>query len=442
MVVVHLSAALLKDHLRAPVHVQRIHFDEIVRTKYDAITQETSGVFAAKDVGGLIECCNDAASRMARDGLFENVSVRLSAARGQGGDGQAVPVEVTFLVEEPKFIRANVNAGVTNRGESQLGTEANLLSVFGRGEKFSAIAEIGHRKSSLFNLSFVKPLLGGRETKLGVHASRTYYEWPWNQLSGLETGIAADVAHSTFKDQLRHILRLQADWREIGCTSRATAFAVREHCGHSLKTSVKSILTHSTEDSGILATSGHHFQIMQELAGLLTGTGDFLRHELTLRQSFPFIGDLFGAISFQGKHVAPMKSGRLSLIDRVYLGGHTDLRGFGHCSIGPAEDGAFLGGMGSLAAAAHLYKPLFPPRYFFAHAFAAVGSVCPFSSNSSFRDVTASLTKNQRYSLGLGVTVKLADVARLEVNYCWPISQYAGDVKQPGLQFGVGVSFL
>lgn len=48
------------------------------------------------------------------------------------------------------------------------------------------------------------------------------------------------------------------------------------------------------------------------------------------------------------------------LLDRIYLGGPFDLRGFDRNSIGTKADTASLGGSFGCAAALHLYRPLVP----------------------------------------------------------------------------------
>jgi len=49
---------------------------------------------------------------------------------------------------------------------------------------------------------------------------------------------------------------------------------------------------------------------------------------------------------------------------------------------------------------------------------------------------------NFRLSYGVGLALKLGGIARVELNYCIPIRAQRGDRPAPGLQLGVGVSFL
>ena len=52
------------------------------------------------------------------------------------------------------------------------------------------------------------------------------------------------------------------------------------------------------------------------------------------------------------------------------------------------------------------------------------------------------LLSGLRLSYGAGVSMRLGEIARLELNYCVPARLQRGDRPVHGLQFGVGVSFL
>lgn len=50
--------------------------------------------------------------------------------------------------------------------------------------------------------------------------------------------------------------------------------------------------------------------------------------------------------------------------------------------------------------------------------------------------------QNLRLSIGLGLALRLGKMARVELNYCFPVKKQKGDVDNPGVQFGIGVMFL
>jgi len=45
-------------------------------------------------------------------------------------------------------------------------------------------------------------------------------------------------------------------------------------------------------------------------------------------------------------------------------------------------------------------------------------------------------------SYGIGMAVRLGQVARVELNYCIPVLVQRGDQTNSGVQFGIGMHFL
>ena len=50
--------------------------------------------------------------------------------------------------------------------------------------------------------------------------------------------------------------------------------------------------------------------------------------------------------------------------------------------------------------------------------------------------------RNFRISYGIGIVMSLGGIARIEMNYCYPLRAPKGDKIAPGLQVGVGMDFL
>jgi len=63
-------------------------------------------------------------------------------------------------------------------------------------------------------------------------------------------------------------------------------------------------------------------------------------------------------------------------------------------------------------------------------------------TNYQVIDVIRGLLNQPRCSVGVGLVFKISEMARLELNYCWPFTNHVTDKVQPGFQFGIGVSFL
>ncbi len=147
------------------------------------------------------------------------------------------------------------------------------------------------------------------------------------------------------------------------------------------------------------------------------------------------------------------------IADRFFLGGPTDVRGFALRGLGPHAGLDSLGGDVFWAIGAHIYAPLpFTAirsrigdslrTHFFANA-GALGAL-PLSSDalplaSRLSSAWNTLKTNIGVTVGLGLSLDFQNFS-IELNYCWPLqvgpSQAGQQHASPGIQFGVGFSFL
>ncbi|KAJ3079407.1 sorting and assembly machinery component 50 [Quaeritorhiza haematococci] len=59
-----------------------------------------------------------------------------------------------------------------------------------------------------------------------------------------------------------------------------------------------------------------------------------------------------------------------------------------------------------------------------------------------FQDTARALFATPSVSVGAGLAVRFANILRLELNYCIPVSVVNTDRVKPGFQFGVGLTFM
>ncbi len=62
-------------------------------------------------------------------------------------------------------------------------------------------------------------------------------EYPWSGYKETDRGVGVELAFPTVLGG--HSVRWEGVWRDLGCLSNSTSFAVREQAGHSLKSSLK-----------------------------------------------------------------------------------------------------------------------------------------------------------------------------------------------------------
>ncbi|VDL98159.1 unnamed protein product [Schistocephalus solidus] len=208
-----------------------------------------------------------------------------------------------------------------------------------------------------------------------------------------------------------------------------------------------------------------------------------LRLESLLQCPFRLTSWLVGELTFSTGLVHSLTRHPVSIADRFFLGGPLDFRGFKFCGLGPSEpllvprpvNSEFLlepapqpadddihrspvGALGSWLAGAHFYSPL--PLWgaaqdsmgslFRLHAFAMTGSLVsdPVAaakralSLGQYNRLMEFLDIRPRYVLGAGLILRFAQMARLELNYCLPMSSQPGDGVQSGFQLGIGVSYM
>ncbi|BHF83506.1 sorting and assembly machinery component 50 [Sparganum proliferum] len=207
------------------------------------------------------------------------------------------------------------------------------------------------------------------------------------------------------------------------------------------------------------------------------------RWESLLQCPFRLTSWLVGELTFSTGLVHSLTRHPVSIADRFFLGGPLDFRGFKFCGVGPSEPlliprpvhSEFLleptpqpadddinrspvGALGSWLAGAHLYSPL--PLWgaaqnsmgslFRLHAFAMTGSLIsdPVAAAKrahilgQYDRLVEFLDIRPRYVLGAGLILRFAQMARLELNYCLPMSSQPGDGVQRGFQLGIGVSYM
>ena len=86
--------------------------------------------------------------------------------------------------------------------------------------------------------------------------------------------------------QVAHNLQLEGVWRQLNCLDNGTAFAVRQQCGHTLKTAIRHILTVDRRDHQVFPTEGSRFRLTQEFAGLGGDIG-FFKNEVEVQANIP-----------------------------------------------------------------------------------------------------------------------------------------------------------
>lgn len=208
----------------------------------------------------------------------------------------------------------------------------------------------------------------------------------------------------------------------------------------------------------LLPANGHYIRLAQEFAGLFgVGNAHFFKTELETQFCKQFGGGqlLMDDKEFLGVHPgyvlsSTFRAGWLANLsddpkastvsDRFLLGGPLSVRGFRNAGIGPRDYKDALGGNMYWAAGVSAIAPL--PRLeskpLRAQLFVNAGTNIPWKTGTN---TAQALTQSPSISAGFGLIYRHS-IARIELNYCVPLTAARGDQIKRGLQLGIGLNFL
>lgn len=449
------SSKVALDGIQA--NVKRVHVEGLVRTKEDVVAASIEPVLKVKHFEELVLASQDARNRLQDLGCFSDVEIHIDTSE----DGGKSDYEVTFAVKELRRIVGSINTMVGNQ-EGSVITGVKFPNILGRGERFQVDYTHGSKKTSQFNASFSQPIRSPNSVHptLATLTSAVFQQTSESIASGyknLGRGVNLDLAFLS-APQASHLLRAEAVWRELTSINSGTSFAVREHCGHTLKTALQHILTVDRRDDPMFPNEGSLFRLSQEFAGAAGDIG-FFKNELEVQANLPvFFEKCVLQSSFQCGLIKrlPSTSGdkTMTIADKLFLGGPLSVRGFDTRGLGPSSGNNALGGEMYWATGLHLYTPMPFGRssngsgfsdLFRTHTFITAGNLLTDYTYKTNRGIGQNLDRairNFRLSYGVGLALRLGGIARIELNYCVPIRAQTGDKVVPGLQLGVGVNFL
>jgi len=422
--------------------VDRISIDGLARTKDDFISKAVSDLFKVSNFEDMLHQSHLVQRKLEGLGMFQNISIHIDTSTGP----TATPAgyEVTFTVREMKQIAGGVHTMVGTNNEGLLVASAKAPNILGRGEKIQGEFSYGNKQTRNFNIAFSKPLL----TRYNAFVSGSIFsqdqDWPMSGYKLKENGTMFDLSFFTMNN-LKHSLQWEGVIRDVGIGNRYAAFEVRENAGSTLKSSIRHILNYDTRRSFLLPSSGFLARITSEYAGVGGNIG-FLKNDALLQIDVPLLmKDFVLQGSLGGGFMVPMDSGlkNTTICDNFYLGGTTSFRGFDLRGAGPSKEGSSLGDKMYWCAGISLFTPLpFRPSVggfgenFRTHFFANIGNIGSFKIDEGL----PSLLHQARLAYGVGIALRIGHIARLEINYCFPVWVQEGDRAVKGIQIGIGTS--
>lgn len=428
---------------KVTARIDKIHIDGINRTKHDVLVKSVKELFDSKNFQEVILNIHSVAEKLEKLNAFKRVDVFIDTSSGANSTPKGL--EVTFYVKEFRGITGGINTLIGNN-DGSLVAGVHFPNIFGRGERLQSEYHYGTKRSSGFNITFTKPFITKGYPRFTAALFKQGEDFPWSGFREIDHGTLLELNLESLP-QIRHSFCWEGIWREIKSLSTVTAFPVRQEAGHSLKSSIKHTVSLDLRDNPVIPNYGHLFKLQQEYAGLGGDVG-FLKHELEVQLNQSLGMDVVLQGSLLGGIINKIENKTYSICDKFFLGGPLSLRGFNFRGVGPQANDNALGAETYWASGLHLYTPLpFRPakdgigNYFRTHTFVNAGNIGNFIGENNYPD-WKKMFSHIRLSCGGGIVLAIGHIARLELNYCFPLKVQAEDRTNPGIQFGMGVSFL
>ncbi|ORZ00916.1 surface antigen-domain-containing protein [Syncephalastrum racemosum] len=427
----------------APLRVNQLSVHGTEWTRQSFLNNVLKPLFDAQTTDNVLKSVQSAAASLQRHDIFEEIKVYLQSSK-------TVPdtVDISLqLKEKPKASFATV-LGV-RENEANMNGSVSFRNLFGGAESLSTSYSFGNRTKAAFETALGAPVNGSPDVRAEVFVRGAIKDFSMVNYY-VERSKAAGIRFKGVSVYGDHALELAFSHRDVVAQPKSSA-TVRAASGENTKASVHHAFVHDKRDHAIMPSAGHYIGVFSELAGVgQKGDSSFTKHEVAGQ----FHHTLFQGQAEQSKVVLSVgaKAGLLAtldndkpahLSDKYFLGGPLSVRGFRMGGIGPRDGNDALGGEAFWAAGASLVSSIpgashLPIK---AHAFFNAGNLVNYTKGSSVNDTIQALSNEPRTSAGVGL-IFYHHLARIEANFCVPLRFSAGDLPQPGVQFGLGVNFL
>lgn len=359
-------------------------------------------------------------------GIFDNISMHLDeASRGFpfGRQSPVLDLNATLYLQESKRFVAKTGTDLGN-GEGSGYMNGTFKNAFGGAEVISLDATMGTRTKSSYIANLTLP-------------TRAFGKWYLSETLAFVT--SRNIAWASHEQFIRGVstklksssqeLGGEYSWRSIQCEDSASD-SVRNSSGHSMKSSIHhSWVPVDTRDDAFMPSKGIYLKISQELGNAAS----------TPFYKASFESNASKSITERSIVTASLKAGALlskksHIMDRFFLGGPNDVRGFYLNSMGPRDSHDSLGGDFFYAFGLGALMPI--PKIAKTHPLKFQTFV-----NGGFLSSDPKIVGIPSLTAGIGLVYR-APMARFELNFSLPLVVRANESPRKGIQFGVGFSFM
>lgn len=417
--------------------VDRVNVAGLGRTHDDYINRAVHNIFTAKTFKEVLLEVSKSSQQLEELGIFKGLRAKIDISRGNSATANGY--EVTFQGLELSRVTGKIGTEV-GQNEGAVTAELTSPNLFGRGETLGIQGSYGNHQTTDINLKLAKPFyhtqMGDYKPVTSVSLFKYSADFPWSKYRTRNLGVVFDCTFM-LPVNVYHNFQYEVAIREISATAKQVPFFVRKHCGPRMATVFRHICSVDQRNSNVFPTTGAFFRTTNEISGLTGGNVSYLSNNTHAEMNVP----LFAGLSAQFcARAGIIKAGKLSpnvpISSLFTLGGPQSLRGFIMAGAGEHIDGAATGAHTYWATGAHLWAPL---PFFGTQGFANLFRLhlfynCGKTDSFSLEDLVS--------SVGVGVAFRLGDRARIEFNYCQPLTSRNLQYFKKGFQFGIGYDFI
>lgn len=434
------------DLNKQPCRIKSVNFEGVHRTRPNLVAKIVSEVYQAKTMLEFVEKCMKVNENIMSLNAFSDVEVQVKADQDD--------YDVTFVLHERRRVAASIQTAVDDKC-SHLNLSLILPNLNGICDSINMNAKLSKRLYS-GEFRYTVPLAPWKQLWAPVFSS-SYSQYIWDmQPSGYDQEDRSFINQVNFASlpNLTHSVNIENVWRHIKSSGPKTPIEIREQCGHSVKSSLKHILTWDSRTGGNYPYEGFLAKLTNEFTtNLVTGSAKFTRHEVNLQLNQLILPRYDLLCQFNLLAGTLFRPHRINICDRFFAGGPLTLRGFRYQGLGANVSEHPLGDLSFMSAGLHLYSilpyttPLSPiNQYIRPHIFlntGTIGDVNPLFRWNGRENLKREMTRfkeSLRYSCGLGLVLYFMRL-RLEVNYCLPLVTKGSDLSINGLQWGFGLQY-
>ncbi|KAL7418077.1 surface antigen-domain-containing protein [Mrakia frigida] len=390
----------------------------------------------------LLALTQDIHATLAPFGVFKTIDVRLETAQSLLAKEGSVDV-VVDVKEAPRLsIKSGTEVG---HAEGNAYITANIRNVFGGAETLGLSTSVGTKTRSSFEGTLRTPLFASPLHSLAFSGfsfdrDNTAFASHWEQVQG------GKLSYDTRTFLGGHSLTYEATQRTLRNLLPSASPSIREAArpGPSIKSAIAHTFLRDTRNSAFLATSGSLFKATQELAGF-GGDAKHFKSTTETAMTRALGKGYFASFTTRTGLVLPLDPSKgTHLVDRVFMGGPTSVRGFKMNGMGPRDGNDSLGGELSYSLGASIFGPL-PLRPHWPlklHTFLNAGHLSSPASYASPQTILAPLLSSPpSVSAGVGIVYDFAPI-RIEANFVVPLVGGSGEGLSKGFGLGMGMEFL